>query len=109
MESNYSLYLKERENREIFEDEKGFATYSFSEDSCYIQDIFVKEEHRKEGIASYYADKISEIAREKGCKYLTGSVCPMAHGSTESLKVLLGYGFKLESSINNFIFFKKEL
>ena len=109
MESNYALYIKEREGKEIIEDSKGFATFTINEDNCYIVDIFVKEEYRQENIASKYADEITMIAKENGCKYLTGSVCPKAHGSDTSLKVLLAYGFKLESSVNNFIYFRKEI
>jgi ribosomal protein S18 acetylase RimI-like enzyme len=107
MESNYALYIKEREGKEIIEDEKGFATFVINDKECYIIDIFVKEEHRKEKIASKYADQITEFAKVNGCLYLTGSVCPSAKGSNESLKVLLGYGFELQSSINNMIFFRK--
>lgn len=109
MESNYGLYIKERENRCIYEDRKGFATYSINDKSCYIQDIFVKKEFRQENVASEYADKITEIARNNGCTFLIGSVCPTTSGSTESLKVLLGYGFKLDHAVNNMIYFRKEI
>ena len=109
MESNYALYITEREGKSIIEDEKGFATYNINGDNCYIVDIFVRKEYRKENIASKYADEITKIAKENGCTYLTGSVCPTAHGANTSMKVLLAYGFKLESSINNFIYFRKEI
>lgn len=109
MASLYSSYIYEREGKEIVESEKGFATYNYINNGCYIQDIYVKPEFRKEGIASKMADQIAEIAKSKGYKKLFGSVCPSANGSTESLKVLLAYGFKLSESSNNFIILEKDL
>lgn len=108
MDSLYAKYIKERENFSIIEDEYGFATYNIAGDECYIRDIYVLPEHRKSNVASCYADRISEIAREQGCKYLTGTVAPSANGSTTSIKVLLGYGFRLlESQIDKIIFVKE--
>lgn len=107
--SLYSLYLYEREGINILESDKGFATYYFLTDGCYIKDIFVKTEFRKEGIASLMADQISSIAKSKGYDKLYGTVCPTANGSNDSMKVLIAYGFILDSSSNNFIVFRKNI
>lgn len=109
MSSLYGQYIKERLNKDIIETDKGFATYYFVNDSCYIEDIYIKSEFRKSNEASKLADQISIIAKEKGYKKLCGSVVPSSNNSTESLKVLLAYGFKLDSSVNNFIIMVKEL
>lgn len=109
-ESLYAEYIKERENFEIIEDERGFATFkTFENGECYIRDIFVRKEYRKSNIASMYADQITEIAKRRGCTYLTGTVSPKANGSTISMAVLLGYGFKLLDSQNDKIVFIKEI
>jgi len=105
--SLFSQYIQQREGKSIIETDIGFATYSFTNDSVYIEDIFVVEEHRDSGEASKMADAIVAEAKERGCKKLYGSVSPSARGSTSSLKVLLAYGFKLESASNNFIVFSK--
>jgi len=105
----FAEYIKERENKECIFSDKGFATFLFENKTCYIESIYVKQEHRKSGEASRLADKITEIAVEKGCNLLMGSVSPMANGSTASLKVLLAYGFNLVSSTNNFIILSKEI
>lgn len=105
----YADYIKERENKEIVYNEFGFATYRILGDECYIQDIFIKKENRKEGHAKNLADKIAEIASLHGCKYLTGSTVPSMNGSTDSLKAMLAYGFKLLSSEKDFIVLIKEL
>lgn len=107
--SLFSEYVKERGGKEIVESDKGFATYYYIENGCYIEDIYVQPEFRKSGEASRLADQISEIAKSNGCKILYGTVCPQANGSTSSLKVLLAYGFSLDSSINNLVILKKDL
>lgn len=109
MSDAFISYMKEREGAEIYETEKGFATYIIKDAECYIKDIWVKPDFRQSKVASQLADKIVEIAKSNGCKYLTGSVCPSANHSTESLQVLLGYGMKLHSSTQNLIWFTKEL
>jgi len=109
MDSNYALYIREREGKDIYEDEYGFATYVFLPEHCYIEDIFVREQYRTRGHASRYADAIAAIAVERGYKKLLGSVCPSAKGSDTSLKVLMAYGFKLASSEKNIIYLEKEI
>lgn len=107
--SHYSEYVKEREGFETLEISAGFATYLIQGQECYIRDIYVKPELRKDNVASLMADKISLIAKEKGCRYLLGTVSPVAKGATESLKVLVNYGFKILKSDTQLIYFVKEL
>lgn len=107
--SLYKDYVCELGGRDVIESDKGFATYSFYEDSVYIEDIFISPDFRKTNEASRMADQIASIAKSRGCKKMIGSVIPNNKGSTESLKVLLAYGFKLDSSTNNLILMKKDL
>lgn len=108
--SNFAEYLLERTNREIIEDDRGFATYYYADDlGCHIEDIYVRPDFRNSGVAKEYADKITDRAKERGCKFLYGSIVFPGHGKTASAKVLLAYGFKLHSATNNFILFKKEI
>jgi ribosomal protein S18 acetylase RimI-like enzyme len=109
--SLYAQYLMERENKRIVETELGFATFYFlpEKDACYIEDIYVRPEYRKNGEAAKMADEIAAIARDKGCKYLLGSVSPSATNSTASLQVLIAYGFRLDVASPNFIVMKKDL
>lgn len=102
-------YSKERLNREAYENERGFVIYEITEDVCYIVDIFVRKECRRHRVASHLADHVERIAKEKGCKTLLGSVVPTANGATDSLKAMLSYGFKLQSSQANFIWLEKDL
>ncbi len=109
MQSNYGRYIYERLGKSILEDEDGFAVYFCVNKACYIEEIYVRPEARKSGVAKKYADEISRQAKQNGMEVLIGTVKPSAKGSTTSIKVLLAYGFELESCEHDFIFFKKSL
>lgn len=108
--SLYAEYIKEQTHGHIIETEIGFATYVFVDaETCYIKDIYVRPEYRLAHHASDISALIEDLAREKGCKRLLGSVVPSAKNGTRSLKVLLAYGFQLLSSSNDIIYFVKDL
>lgn len=109
MSSLYGAYIKERENKSIIESEKGFATYFFIEGGVYIEQLYVAPDHRHGHVASDMADQIAHIAKAKGYKHMYGTVKPSTNFSTDSLKVLLAYGFKLDGAANDAIVMKKEL
>jgi len=107
--SHLARYIYERQGKSIVEDENGFATYYMTNGVCYIEDVYVIPEKRRSKVCFGYADKIAEIAKKNGMSALIGTVKPSAFGSTESLKLLLAYGFKLECCEHDFIFFRKNL
>lgn len=109
MASLYAQYIKEREGKGCLETEHGFATYQVWQDGVYIEDIYVSPNLRQQGYAAEMADQITEIAKSLDKKFLYGSVSPLANGATQSLKVLLAYGFKLHNSSPDLIMFVKEL
>ncbi len=111
LDSLYAKYLKERTDDLIYESLVGFATYRYLPDqnAVYIVDIFVLPDYRKDGHATVMADKIVLEAKQKGCTKIIGSVVPSKKNSTISLKVLLGYGMKLEQASDDFIVFSKEI
>lgn len=107
--SLYGDYIKERAGKGIIESEHGFCTYILANTECYIEDLYVVPEQRNSKVASEMADKVADIAKEAGCEWLTGSVCPSAQGSTASLRVLLAYGMELLRSEQNMIYFAKRI
>jgi len=108
--SLYQAYIHEKTNKSIIETDSGFATYSFpDEKTVYIEDIYVIPSKRKSGLASELANQIAQIAKERGCTEMLGSVVPNTKNSTDSLLVLLAYGMTLNSSSNNFILFSKTI
>ena len=107
--SLYAKYLKEREGFEVLEDGLGFATYKIVGEECYIRDIYVDSDFRKDGVASGYCDQISMIAKEAGCKNLTTTAYTRAFGSTTSTEVIIRYGFRILSTDGEKIIFIKEI
>lgn len=107
--SLFGKYIAEREGKEIVEDAQGFATYCYLSDGVYIQDLYVDPDFRQKGCASKYADQVAEIAKAKGYTKMYGTVMPSASNSTDSLKVLLAYGFKLQSAAQNGIVLVKDI
>ncbi len=105
----YADYLKEREGTDVLETTEGFCTYRIKGQECYIEDIYVKPEHRRGHSASRMADKVAEIAKASGCAILSGSVSPSANGSHASLLTLIGYNMQLHSCKDNIIYFVKEI
>ena len=109
--SLYAKYLTERTNDRILEINHGFATYRMipEQKAVYIVDIFVDSDFRKAGSAAQMADEIAKIAKKEGCIKMLGSVVPSVKNSTDSLKILLAYGMKLQSSAQDFLIFEKDL
>ena len=102
-------YFKEREDFDSLVTEEGFATYKIFGEECYIRDIFVQPDYRKRGYASVLADSIAHIAKQKGCKFLSGSVSTTANNTTASTKILMAYGFEIVKAVNDGIWFRKDL
>lgn len=105
----YAQYILEREGKEIIETDKGFATYSFNNGECYLQDIYVVPEFRKMGIMRQITEQVINKAKEKGCTYILGSVAVNAKNSSHSLRTLLNYDYKLYVVNSSMIFLKKDI
>ena len=109
MSSLYAKYIQEREGKQILENEHGFFTYKIVDKECYIEDIFIKKESRRSGIATVMANEIAQIAINAGCGYLTGTCIPSTQGATESMKAMFSYGFRIHSCQEDRIILIKEL
>jgi ribosomal protein S18 acetylase RimI-like enzyme len=109
--SLYADYIRERTGDEIIERDNSFVTFRFLNENkaVYIVDIFVKPDCRDKNVAGQLADTVAQIAKAKGCTEMLGSVMPSAKGSTTSLKILLAYGFQLQSAGNDAIIFRKDI
>lgn len=111
----YAEYIREREGKEILQHEHGFTIYGYN---CvpgvdfphvYLQDNYVRPEHRKKGIAREMADQIAQQAKDAGFKVMLGSVDGNAKGAHESLLVLIAYGMKLFLVDGATVWLSKEL
>lgn len=110
MSSLYCQYIKEREDKDIIETDKGFATFKvFDNGECYLQDLYVVPEYRKTKLATEMADKVTIIAKERGCNKLIGSVCVDDKFATRNMKIFLSYGMEIHKSIGSVIFLSKDI
>lgn len=108
--SLYAQYLAEREEKEIIESDKGFATFkTFENGECYLQDIFVVPKQRQSGLATEMANKVVEIAKERGCNKLIGSVCVDDKNATRNMTVFLAYGMQIYKNVGTMIFLSKDI
>lgn len=105
----YAAYLQEREAFELLHTPEAWASYKCQGDECYIRDIYVSPEARRTNIAASLTDQITIIAKERGCKYLTGTCVPSTNGSTQSLRAMLAYGFNIHSAHQDLIVLRKLL
>jgi GNAT superfamily N-acetyltransferase len=108
--SLYGKYINERQGDGIIECDEGFATFRYIDaETVYIVDIYVVPEARKYGHAAKLADTIAKVSKEKGCKYMLGTVNASLKSSTTSLKVLLAYGMSLHQVQGDAIILRKEI
>lgn len=108
--SNYALYIEEREGKSMLEDERGFATYFYPESTIvYIQDVFVRKEHRRSGVARHYFDIINKEAKEKGCSFCITSIDPKAKNSYASERWTEKNGYEFTKNRDNLDWYCKEI
>ena len=106
----YRAYLAEREEKELLEWDHSFAVYQINADkSCYLMEVWVHPDFRLQGIARKMADKITEIAKERGCNLLMSSTDIKGKGAEESLMAQFAYGMKLHATSGRLIVTSKEI
>lgn len=94
MKSLWAKYKLEREGIHAVEEPWGFATYCIGNGECYIQDIYIEPEERRNNRATELANKIKDVALSEGCTLLTGSVDERDPSRTENILVLISYGMR---------------
>lgn len=108
--SLYADYVKERTGRSVIENDDGFVVYyDLGSDSVFIEDMFVSKDKRRSKIGSSMADLIVKDAISRGKKMILCSVDPRANNSTDSIKIIMAYGFKLYCTNGPMILLKLDL
>lgn len=105
----FAEYQKERDGYDTIQNEFGFIVYKFIDDYCFIKDLYVKKDMRFLGKGSELADLVVRECKKKDVKKIYSNCVPSTPISTDSLKAILGYGFRLFSSSNDCITLIKEL
>jgi len=108
--SMYKDYVENQlPNRFVYEDVHGFLTYSIGPEICILEEIYVKPESRRKGIASTYYEMAYDIAKECGCSSLRGSIVIGTSGAEESMKCLFKNNYKLDYNDGIMIYLKREI
>jgi len=106
----YFEYIRERLGKEsTVVPDKGFAIYFDTPHGLYVEEIYVKPECRREGVAEALMVRLQHIAKERNFKYLIGSVEINSTNPEPSLIGMLKNGFKLHENSGSMIYLKKEI
>ena len=105
----YKEYLLERTGLECLEMEDSFILYKIMGDACRIAEIHVSKNKREQGIGTQLTDAVAEIAKSRGCRFLTASTFNSEKGTERAIMATLSYGFKIEFIKENEIGYYKEI
>lgn len=109
--SHYANYVSEREGFHVIENDSGFVEFKIQQEECYIRTIYISPGLRGVGHAKDLAERVTEMAKEYGCKYLSSTIYPASNKeqATISLAMQVNFGFKLSSVHENLIILRKEI
>lgn len=105
----YWEYLKERMDLELLEKPEGFALFKVLPEGVYLQEVYVKPEHRWSGICKSFVKEIEDGARALGHKRLFTSCVPSGKTSDGALRAILACGFILVSCEKDIIYLAKDI
>lgn len=105
----YAKYIKQRENAEVLETDKGFVVYKFIEDEIFIKEIFIDESNRQSGVCRELVTKLEDIARINNKKIITGKIFLNDPNCNQTLIAALLIGFKVIRADQDIILILKEI
>jgi hypothetical protein len=107
----FKEYLKERENKEVIENEYGFLIYKiFGKDKeCFIADFYIRPAFRKTVVVGNFINELKKIGLEHGCETMTACLQVSDAGHKRTLLAALKLGFNIISANNNSMVILKNL
>jgi len=105
----YAKYIKERDDREILEDEFGFITYKISGEECYINDMCIDLSERSGSRGRNLIEQLKEIALKLGCTFISANIYLADKGSSNTLFASLKVGFKVVKANHDILFIVKKI
>lgn len=110
--NQYKAYLEETYKGQscyIDPQSRGWASYKIDGDECYINHCYLAPDFRSAHLMSELCSHIEMIAREAGCKYMTGTVDVESTNPIRSIKMMATDGYSIHSANNNIIVMIKHL
>lgn len=109
MTNMYTYYLLEKEGKETLEfPEKGFVTYRMTGDICHICVLYVKPLERHGQVARELMKALID-KMGKRAKAITACCYTKQENTTNTLKILLYYGFDVVGVQDHDILLYKDL
>lgn len=110
----YKAFIEERYNCKFIEfDNIGWISYTMSQETCYLQNMYILPEQRGKGYSQELGAAIENIARDNGCKNLYTTInldyVENGKGDRANMYAIMKFGFNLIKSGNNYLVFRKEL
>jgi GNAT superfamily N-acetyltransferase len=103
-------YRLTEEGYECFESTFGFCFYKVQGEEFFINDFYIARELRGNG--RNLERELISIAKQRGCKILTGNVYCNDDGrnfATKLMKMILGVGWKVNGFGKNCVMIYKEI
>ena len=109
-----AAYFKEMQDYEYYEiPGKAFSLYRICENELHFGHMYVKPEHRHEGLAQVMGDAVCKIGIEQGCTYASCIVSlpdKTTDKATRLVRIYLEFGYKIVDLVGNSqIIMKKDL
>ena len=109
-----AAYFKEMQDYDYYEiPDKAFALYRVVENELHFGHMYVKPEHRHEGLAQTLGDAVCEIAKDKGCTYASCIVSlpdKSPEKATRLVRIYTEFGYTIVDLVGNSqIIMKKDL
>jgi hypothetical protein len=103
----YAAYLKERENMELYENEKGFVTYAFYPEleACYLAEIYVMKQFRGSRAAFNLYKIVCGVAKLNGYSKMIGSVDCTTEGWEYSEKMMKKLGWQFYKKVGHLTYY----
>lgn len=107
--SHYAKYVKERDNAETIEDERGFISYKFENGVCFITDIFVDPNFRNLSTGSDFGKMVEKKAKEDGIERMMCTACIESQNFLDAIAFIKSNGYTIFNTVNSLIYFVKEI
>ncbi len=98
----YAEYIKERQGINIIEDEYGFITWQPRKDECFIVDMYVRPDYRKQKCGQRLLSRlVNEV--KNSAKVMTANIWLWDPNCNGTLQASLASGFTLGGTGDGFI------
>lgn len=88
-ETLYAKYIEDRLNAKVLEDDLGFIIYKIAGEECFIIDM------KAGGNGRQLVDQLSQIAKNKNCKFISANIHLADDGANKTLISSLMVGFEV--------------